>query len=182
MSSGKPAAVFSLQLEADSFLLGSDDVLPGSRLLLVELLVQICGVGRALCLDEVGENDGKTNSNIEIVLHHKVFLGCKEGGDTEEGHVGAGHTSLGVEGIEPFSRENECLHGSPLNWPLSGREVDKIPLSKGWCGGQLSGPREATGHHGRSDSKPGEHDDGGGEQGDEDACLALGGARAALPD
>merc|ERR1719341_2757610 len=105
MSSGKPAAVFSLQLKADSFLLGSDDVLPGSRLLLntllpldigkagvnlilsdrpqgcfllVKLLVQICGVGRALCLDEVGENDGKANSNIEIVLHHKVFLGCKE--------------------------------------------------------------------------------------------------------
>ena len=34
----------------------------------------LCGVGRALCLDEVGENDGKANSNIEIVLHHKVFL------------------------------------------------------------------------------------------------------------
>ena len=38
MSGGKPAAVFSLQLEADGLLLGSDDVLPGSGLLLHTLL------------------------------------------------------------------------------------------------------------------------------------------------
>merc|ERR1719367_2558888 len=158
---GEPAAVLSLQLQTDGLLLGVDDVLPGgglllhtllsldrgkagvnlilpdrpqSCLLLVKLLVHLCGVGRALCLD-------------------------KEGGDTKERHVGPGNTSLGVKGIEPFSWKDECLHGSPLNWPLSGREVDKIPLSKGWCSRQLSGPREAAGHHGSSDSKPGEHDD-----------------------
>ena len=34
----------------------------------------LSGVGRALCLDKVGENDGEAHSHIEIVLHHKVFL------------------------------------------------------------------------------------------------------------
>ena len=32
------------------------------------------GVGRALCLDKIGENNGEAHSNIEVVLHHKVFL------------------------------------------------------------------------------------------------------------
>merc|ERR1712107_834440 len=45
-----------------------------------------------------------------------------------------------------------------------GREVDKVPLGKSWCGGQLPGSGEAAGHHGRSDGKPGEHDGSGGEE------------------
>merc|ERR1711872_832799 len=207
MGGGEPAAVLSLQLQPDGLLLGGDDVLPGGCLLLhtllsldrgkagvdlilpdrpqgclllVKLLVHFCSVGRALCLDKVGENDGEADTDVEVVLHHKVFLGGQEGGDTKERHVRSSHASLGVKGIEPFSWEDECLHGSPLNWPLSGREVDKISLGKRWCSGQFSGPHEATGHHGRSDGEPGEHDDGGDEV-DVDACLALGGALAALP-
>ena len=31
---------------------------------------------------------------------------------------------------------------------LAGREVDKVPLGKSWCGGQLPGSGEAAGHHG----------------------------------
>ena len=106
------------------------------------------GVGRALCLDKVGHDDGEANAHVEIVLHDEVFLdganledwkmkvereiilemmestirqylGSKEGGDSEESHVGTSHTSLGVEGVEPLSREDQRLHGSPLNGPLT---------------------------------------------------------------
>ena len=38
----------------------------------------LSGVSRALCLDQVGQNDGKANTNIEVVLHHKVFLAKKK--------------------------------------------------------------------------------------------------------
>ena len=31
---------------------------------------------------------------------------------------------LGVKGIEPFSWEDECLHGSPLDWPLLKRKLN----------------------------------------------------------
>ena len=34
----------------------------------------LSGVSRALCLDQVGQNDGKADPNIEVVLHYKVFL------------------------------------------------------------------------------------------------------------
>ena len=37
----------------------------------------LSGVSRALCLDQVGQNDGKADTNIEVVLHHKVFLAKK---------------------------------------------------------------------------------------------------------
>merc|ERR1711962_1151678 len=196
VGSGKPASVFSLQLQADSLLLGSDDVLPSGGLLLldlgkagvnfvlpdclqgsfflIKLLVDRLSVGRALCLDKVGHDDGEAHAHVEVVLHDKVFLGSKEGGYSEESHVGASHTSLGVEGVEPLSREDQRLHRSPLNWPLAGREVDKVPLGKSRCGGQLPGSGEAAGHHGRSDSKPGEHDGSGGEELlDEDVLDAL---------
>ena len=49
----------------------------------------------------------------------RQYLGGKEGGDSEVSHIGASHTSLGVEGVEPLSREDQRLHGSPLNWPLT---------------------------------------------------------------
>merc|ERR1711962_1463031 len=201
VGSSKPASVFSLQLQADSLLLGGDDVLPGGGLLLhcllaldlgkagvnfvlsdclqgslflIKLLVDRLGVGRALCLDKVGHDDGEAQAHVEVVLHHEVFLGSKECGDTKESHVGPSHTSLGVEGVEPLSREDQRLHRSSLNWPLAGREVDKVPLGKSWCGGQLPGSGEAAGHHGRSDGKPGEHDGSGGEELlDEDGLDAL---------
>ena len=32
------------------------------------------GVGRALCLDKVGHDDGEANAHVEIVLHDEVFL------------------------------------------------------------------------------------------------------------
>merc|ERR1712107_156711 len=58
-----------------------------------------------------------------------------------------------------------CTACSPLIWARqAGREVDKVPLGKSWCGGQLPGSGEAAGHHGRSDGKPGEHDGSGGEE------------------
>merc|ERR1711962_1381268 len=166
VGSGKPASVFSLQLQADSLLLGGDDVLPDclqGSLFLIKLLVDRLGVGGALCLDKVGHDDGEAHAHVEVMLHDEVFLGSKECGYTEKSHVGASHTSLGVEGVEPLSREDQRLHGSPLDWPLAGREVDKVPLGKSWCGGQLPGSGEAAGHHGRSDGKPGEHDGSGGE-------------------
>merc|ERR1712107_129458 len=106
-------------------------------LFLIKLLVNRLGVGGALCLDKVGHHDGEAHAHVEVVLHDEVFLGSKEGGDSEESHVGASNASLGVEGVEPLSREDQRLHGSPLNWPLAGREVDKVPLGKSWCGGQL---------------------------------------------
>merc|ERR1712107_685400 len=124
----------------------------------------IASVGGALCLDKIGHHDGEAHAHVKVVLHDEVFLGRKEGGDSEESHVGASHASLGVESVEPLSREDQRLHGSPLNWPLAGREVDKVPLGKSWCGGQLPGSGEAAGHHGRSDGKPGEHDGSGGEE------------------
>ena len=49
----------------------------------------------------------------------RQYLGGKEGGDSEESHVGASDTSLGVEGVEPLGGEDQRLHGSPLNWPLT---------------------------------------------------------------
>ena len=49
----------------------------------------------------------------------RQYLGSKECGYTEESHIGPSHTSLGVEGVEPLSREDQRLHGSPLNWPLT---------------------------------------------------------------
>merc|ERR1712117_692318 len=152
------ASVFSLQLQADSLLLCGDDVLPGGGLLLhcllpldlgkagvnfvlpdgfqgslflIKLLVDRLGVGRALCLDKVGHHDGEAHAHVEVVLHDEVFLGSKEGGDTEECHVGTSHTSLGVEGVEPLSWEDQCLHGPPLNWPLAGRSyLTKMDLRR----------------------------------------------------
>ena len=32
------------------------------------------GVGRALCLDKVGHDDGEANAHVEVVLHDEVFL------------------------------------------------------------------------------------------------------------
>ena len=52
----------------------------------------------------------------------RQYLGSKEGGDTEECHVGTSHTSLGVEGVEPLSREDQRLHGSPLDGPLTKKD------------------------------------------------------------
>ena len=32
------------------------------------------GVGRALCLDKVGHDDGEAHAHIEVMLHDEVFL------------------------------------------------------------------------------------------------------------
>ena len=74
----------------------------------------------------------------------RQYLGSKECGDTEESHVGASHTSLGVEGVEPLSREDQRLHGSPLDGPLTKKRQLRQKLffnkrkGKTWLGGKLT--------------------------------------------
>ena len=75
------------------------------------------------------------------MLHDEELLGGEECGHPGEGHVGPGDTSLGVQGGEPFLRENAQTDRGLVNWANSGGEVDQVPLLVG------GGDRQASAGH-----------------------------------